>query len=134
MARGAHAAPRTPHASGKALRKALVRTGAFSAGVAATWMLVTTVSSQGYLDAFAAGTESSSSRAPADTALSELQVREVNALNRKYDCSTSGLAPGQMPARTVVRVGGEIRLASFDEGWAVHLGEVPGTLVSVCAR
>ena len=134
MARRAHAAPDKPHAGAKALRKAVVRTGAFGVGVAATWMLVTTVSTQGYLDAFAAGTEPSTSRAPADTTLSELQARKADALSRKYDCSTSGLAPGQMPARTVVRVGGEIRLASFDEGWAVHLGEVPGTLVSVCAR
>lgn len=56
-------------------------------------------------------------------------------------CGVLGLAvdqgllePGTISARAVVRVEGEVRVASFDEGWAIQQGEAPGTLVSVCSR
>jgi hypothetical protein len=58
----------------------------------------------------------------------------IDHLQAKHDCSTEGLAAGVVPARTVVLVDGEVRVAPFDEGWAMHQGDIPGTLVSVCAR
>jgi hypothetical protein len=61
-------------------------------------------------------------------------VRTALRLNERYGCSPHGLADGAIPVRTVVRVAGEVRLASFDEGWAIHEGARPGRLLSVCAR
>jgi len=55
-------------------------------------------------------------------------------LDVRYGCSHSGLAPGVIPAHAVVKVGRRARLTSFDEGWAMHLHQRPGTLISVCAR
>ena len=55
-------------------------------------------------------------------------------LSSTYGCSTSGLEPGVYPARAVVRHQGEVRVASFEEGWAMYRGEVPGTLIAVCRR
>jgi hypothetical protein len=130
MSRGAHAAPKTRGAVTTAARAALVRTGAFGGALVLAWSAVSAASGQGYLDAFAAESESGASQ----IAQADPQMRKVDALNRKYDCSLDGLADGVIPARTVVRVDGEVRLATFDEGWAIHLGDVPGSLVSVCAR
>jgi hypothetical protein len=55
-------------------------------------------------------------------------------LDLRYGCSHTGLAPGVIPAHAVVKVGRRARLTSFDEGWAMHLQQRPGTLISVCAR
>jgi len=55
-------------------------------------------------------------------------------LNVRYGCSHTGLAPGVIPTHAVVKVGRQVRLTSFDEGWAIHLRQAPGTLISVCAR
>ena len=131
MSRGAHAAPRG--AAATAARAALVRTGAFTGALAMTWTVLNAVSGQGYLEAFASEPGSDAS-ASVGTALPAAQVRTIEALNDKYDCSATGLGADVIPARTVVRVDGEVRLATFGEGWAIHLGDVPGTLVSVCAR
>ena len=61
-------------------------------------------------------------------------TERIDHLQVKYGCSTEGLGPGVVPARTVVLVDGKARLATFDEGWAMYHGDAPGTLVSVCAR
>jgi hypothetical protein len=80
---------------------------------------------------------------PAETTLTpagpNLQVRELERLSRKYGCNPDGLAAGVLPQHSVVRlpkVKGPkaIQLVSFDEGWEMHLGERPGTLLAVCAR
>jgi hypothetical protein len=39
-----------------------------------------------------------------------------------------------IPLHAVVRQDGQVRLTSFEEGWAVHTGDAPGTLLSVCRR
>ena len=113
-----------------AARKALLRTGAFSGALALSWTVVGTLSGQGYLDAFA----DEPAAGPSAPGIPDKQVQKINALNLKYDCSYRGPGADVIPARAVVRVDNEVRLASFDEGWAIHLGDVPGTLVSLCAR
>ena len=51
------------------------------------------------------------------------------------DCSTRGLGPGTIPGSALVRTGaGEVRVVSFERGWAVNEGNRPGTLVAVCRR
>ena len=55
-------------------------------------------------------------------------------LDVRYRCSHTGLAAGVIPAHAVVKVGRQVRLTSFDAGWAMHLRQRPGTLISVCAR
>ena len=132
MSRGRHAAPRTRPAAA-ALRTALLRSGGFLVGAGVAWAGATVVVDHGYLDAFAAGSGAYAAGATPGVAETP-QVRRIKALNREYDCSFDGLAPGVEPARAVVRVDGRVRLATFDEGWAMHLGQTPGTLVSVCAR
>lgn len=61
-------------------------------------------------------------------------LRQAARLNVQYGCSHTGLAPGVVPTHSVVRVGRQVRLTSFDAGWAIHLHRAPGTLISVCAR
>ena len=61
-------------------------------------------------------------------------VERAARLNVRHGCSHTGLDPGAIPAHTVVKVGRHVRLASFDEGWAMHLHQRPGMLISVCAR
>lgn len=66
------------------------------------------------------------------------QQRRVERLSRRHECSAEGTA-GVIPTHAIVRdestAGADaIRLTSFDEGWAVHLGEVPGDLVALCLR
>ena len=142
MSRGRHAAPKKHGPAVAAARTALVRTGACTLGLGLGWTAVTALAGQGYLEAFAAGNQATSTGAgiaaavqpPAEKPLSENQVRRITALNEEFECSPDGLEPGVVPARAVVRVDREVRVTSFDEGWAMHLGEARGTLVSVCAR
>ena len=137
---GAHAAApgiraARPLTVGSAARKALLRTGAFGLGLAATFSVATVVASHGGLDAFAT-VQDAEQVAPhsAATVAAEQQAHKVAALATKFDCSASGLAPGVIPAHAVVRVHDAVRLTTFDKGWAVYEGKAPGTLVSVCAR
>jgi len=62
------------------------------------------------------------------------QAARVQRLSERYDCSRTGLGPHVIPARTIVLVRDHVRLATFDEGWAIHEGVERGTLVAVCAR
>lgn len=61
-------------------------------------------------------------------------LTQAERLNVRYACSHTGLAEGVIPTHAVVKVGRQVRLTSFDEGWAIHLDQAPGTLLSVCAR
>lgn len=58
----------------------------------------------------------------------------VERLNARFGCSPRGLDEGVIPLHAVVLRDDRVRVTSFDEGWAVHLGDRPGTLLSVCAR
>ncbi len=64
------------------------------------------------------------------------QMAHTDALMSAYQCSTRGL--GQVvPAHAIVRrtATGGVRLVSFDRGWAVYEGKVPGVeLLAVCRR
>jgi hypothetical protein len=141
MSAGAHAAPRIrpwigtagPLTAGAAVRRALLRTGTFGVGLAATFSVATVVASHGGLDAFA--TVQDTEQVPSHASVvAERQAERVAALASRYDCSASGLVSDVIPAHAVVRVGDAVRLTTFDRGWAVYEGKAPGTLVSVCAR
>jgi len=137
MSAGAHAAaPRIraarPLTASAAARKALLRTGTFGLGLAATFSVATVVASHGGLDAFA--TVQDAQQVSPHSAVAEQQAHKVAALSAKYDCSSSGVAGGVIPAHAVVRVHDAVRLTTFDKGWAIYEGKAPGTLVSVCAR
>jgi hypothetical protein len=60
---------------------------------------------------------------------------KVERLAARYGCNSEGLAPGVIPAHTIVRhPDGKVRLTSFDEGWGMYTGKISGTLVAVCLR
>jgi hypothetical protein len=61
-------------------------------------------------------------------------AQRVERLNERFGCSASGLDEGVIPLHAVVVVRDRVRVTTFDHGWAVHQGELPGTLMSVCAR
>ena len=61
-------------------------------------------------------------------------AQRVARLNERYGCSASGLDEGVIPLHAVVVVRDRVRVTTFDHGWAVYQGELPGTLMSVCAR
>lgn len=133
MSAGAHAAPAPRLTAAAAVRKALLRTGAFGLGLAATFSVATVAASNGGLDAFA--TVQDTEQVPSHASVvAERQAERIATLSSRYDCSSSGLASGVIPAHAVVRVGDAVRLTTFDRGWAAYEGTAPGTLVSVCAR
>lgn len=135
MSRGAHAAPKSYGPAVQAARTALVRSSALTGALALSWAALSVADGAGPLDAIAAD-ESTTDGVGGQDERDELDAmnHKIEALNAKYRCSSTLLDDGVIPARTVVRMGDEVRLATFDEGWAMHLGDVPGTLVSVCAR
>lgn len=70
---------------------------------------------------------------PTDQPVTDRAERIISRLH----CSRSGLPGDAIPSRSVVRPdrpGGrqELRVTSFDRGWASYTGERPGTLVAVC--
>ena len=58
-------------------------------------------------------------------------VDPATELIEQNDCSTSGLGD-EVPASALVRRDSGVSLVPFAEAWAVHQGELPGTLVAVC--
>lgn len=60
-----------------------------------------------------------------------VQTDPAAALIAQHDCSTTGLGV-EIPASALVRNGTAVELVPFSEGWAVHEGRLPGTLVAVC--
>ena len=61
-------------------------------------------------------------------------VDRTDELMSLYGCSTRGLGK-VIPAHAIVRrtATGEVRLVSFDRGWAAYEGRLPGLeLVAVC--
>lgn len=60
-----------------------------------------------------------------DTALEQLMA--------DHRCTTTGFPDGSVPASTLLRNReGQLRVVSFDRGWAAHQGTAPGELVAVC--
>lgn len=72
------------------------------------------------------------SAAPSPVGVDPLAA-QATRLGAAHGCSPYGLPDGVVPQHAVIRVGDDVRLVSFDRGWAAYLGEAPGTLVSVCA-
>lgn len=58
--------------------------------------------------------------------------RRVSRLSKRHDCRREGFGTDVIPASAVVKVRGQVRTVSFDEGWAMHRGERPGRLLAVC--
>lgn len=60
-----------------------------------------------------------------DTALEQLMT--------DHRCTTTGFPDGSVPASTLLRNReGQLRVVSFDRGWAAYQGDAPGELVAVC--
>jgi hypothetical protein len=62
-----------------------------------------------------------------------LSSTPLTAMMERNRCSVTGFDRDQIPSTAIVRTPqGEIRLVSFDQGWAVFSGEAAGELVAVC--
>ena len=60
-----------------------------------------------------------------DTALQQLM--------EDHRCTTTGFPDGSVPASTLLRNReGQLRVVTFDRGWAAYQGDAPGELVAVC--
>ena len=71
---------------------------------------------------------------PADPAPPAPQVdTALEQLMADHRCTTTGFPDGSVPASTLLRNReGQLRVVSFDRGWAAHQGTAPGELVAVC--
>ncbi len=70
--------------------------------------------------------------APSDEALG-LTSRALDRMLEHHRCSTTGFAPEVIPDKAVVTSpSGRTKVVSFDEGWRVFKGEMPGELIAVC--
>lgn len=57
----------------------------------------------------------------------------VQHLMTRYRCSTTGFGAGTIPASALIQTErGQVRMVSFDRGWAIHTNNGPGTLMAVC--
>ncbi|WP_370240661.1 hypothetical protein [Aeromicrobium sp.] len=63
----------------------------------------------------------------------EVSPGPIEAMVRTNRCSYTGFDAGVIPSSAIIRTPqGDPRLVSFDDGWAVFTGDVPGELVAVC--
>lgn len=53
----------------------------------------------------------------------------------EFECSTDGLAPGEIPSSALIRNGaGALKHVTFDRGWAAYTSSSsPAVLIAVCA-
>ena len=58
--------------------------------------------------------------------------QKIQALMARHDCSTTGFDAGVIPGSSLIRRDEIVRYVTFDEGWAVFTGELPGSLIAVC--
>lgn len=65
-------------------------------------------------------------------AVQDSRERRISRLAERHDCSPDGFGPDVIPTSALVQVRGQVRAVSFDEGWAIHLGERRGRLLAVC--
>lgn len=77
---------------------------------------------------------STSTRPPADPARRiDMASGPLDAMMQQNRCSFTGFERDVVPSTAIVRApDGTTELVSFDEGWAVFLGEAAGELVAVC--
>ena len=77
---------------------------------------------------------STSTRSPADPARRiDMSSGPLDVMMQQNRCSFTGFERDVIPSTAIVRTpDGATELVSFDEGWAVFLGEAPGELVAVC--
>lgn len=112
-------------------RRSLPRTMAYAVAKAVAFSVAGLVTYVG-LSVHSDLSELADGRTVQEDARSDLEfVDPAGELITQHDCSTSGLGD-EIPASALVRRGADVELVTFDEGWAVHLGEAPGILVAVC--
>lgn len=59
--------------------------------------------------------------------------RALEQLMADHRCTTTGFPDDSIPASTLLRnPDGQLRVVSFDRGWAALQGTAPGELVAVC--
>ena len=129
VGRGAHQGRHKKPKDASSLRSALVRAASFTLAFGAIAAGTNVAVQQGLIDDAVA----------VDATVSDQHVvdqlsRRIQRLSERHACETDGLAPGVIPSRSLVQLDGQVRVTSFDEGWAVLEGDAPGTLVAVCAR
>ncbi|CAB4684399.1 MAG: hypothetical protein F2667_00135 [Actinobacteria bacterium] len=71
---------------------------------------------------------------PADQApVADPFADTVDQLMSANRCSFTGFGPTEIPASALLRVStDQVRVVSFERGWAAYEGTKPGTLVAVC--
>ncbi len=111
---------------------ALLQTLLFTIVPAVAWGATTVVSDRFLLPSADEPGTPHSVLAPA--AKPDAAGRRLSGLMRRWGCTTGGLGDGVIPAHTLVRTAGRVRVASFDVGWAASTGEARGELVAVCRR
>lgn len=118
------------------LRRALVRTGVGVLVGSAAGALLTMAGPQAFAALLAPEAATMETVEVVDSADrgEAREARQVARLSQRYGCSSDGLPADTIPARAIVRTDGTVRLAGFDEAWAMHQGTQPGTLIAVCAR
>ena len=59
----------------------------------------------------------------------------VQALMKRYHCSTEGFGNRQVPRSSIIRTAdGRVAVVSFDRGWRAFQKDGAGSLVAVCLR
>ena len=104
---------------------------------AVTRVLLQQVGLAGALVLLAALSQSTAVPPGAATTSDQPVADRAERIISRLHCSRSGLPGNAIPSRSVVRLDRprgrqELRVTSFDRGWASYTGERPGTLVAVC--
>ena len=70
---------------------------------------------------------------PGDAAETDAGHRVLQHAVAVHHCSYSGFGSRAVPASALIRTpAGRVRQVSFEEGWDVYNGKLPGTLIAVC--
>jgi hypothetical protein len=70
---------------------------------------------------------------PGTTAEADAYQRVVERAVVDHRCSVAGFGDRAIPASALIRtIDGEVHQVSFEVGWDVYNGKLPGTLIAVC--
>jgi len=64
----------------------------------------------------------------------EMSDSRITRLMDRFECSETGFGSDVIPNSALIHLDGQVKRVSFDRGWAVFTGDVPGTLMAVCRR
>lgn len=119
-----------PATLGEALRCGLRRTVVVgSAGLAGLALVQVAFSGMVFGEVLAAPRDASYVEEQERSAAYQARYEQLSA---RYDCSRTGLAPGEIPGSALLNLDGELHAVTFDRGWASYEGKAPGSLASVC--